>query len=108
LDGTTATIDGGAPFPTPDLNKITFSATIILTTAHGQLKGKRIFLFDVVTGLGTDMTGIDGSASTGMFTGATGVLYVNAIRTISVAQGPYHSVVEGRICLAHDIDRPNR
>lgn len=38
-------------FPTPDLNKITFSATIVLTTAHGRLEGRRAALFEVVTGL---------------------------------------------------------
>jgi hypothetical protein len=92
LDGTTATVDSSTSLPTPDLNKITFSATITLTTAHGQLKGKRVFLFDVVTGFGTDMSDIDGDTSTGIFARATGVLYVNAIRTVTVAQGPYYSV----------------
>jgi hypothetical protein len=100
LDGTTVATFNSGSLPTPDPNKVTFSSTITLTTGHGELKGRRVYLFDVVTGLGTDMSDIDGSASTGIFAGATGVIYVNAIKTITVAQGPYYSVVQGRICFA--------
>lgn len=100
LDGTTATVDSSAPFPTADLNKVSFSSTITYTTHHGQLKGKILFIFDVITGLGTGMSDIDGNASTGIFAGATGVLFVNTFRADTVAQGPYYSVVYARVCFA--------
>jgi hypothetical protein len=108
LDGTTLTVDDSVPFPTPDLNKVTFSTTITLTTDHGQLRGKRVTIFDVVTGFGTDMSDIDGSASTGIFAGATGVLYVNGFRADTLAQGPYHSVVYARVCFAEGAGRPDK
>jgi hypothetical protein len=70
-----------------------------ITTPHGELRGiGRTYLFDVVTGKGTDVTDIDSDASTGVFAGATGVLYTNLLKSESVATGPYHSVVVGRIC----------
>ena len=97
-----------AAFPTPDLNKVSFSSAFTFTTAHGELKGKALFVFDVITGLGSSVSEIDGSTSTGMFAGATGVLFVNTFRADTVAQGPYYSVVNGRICLAHGIDRSDR
>jgi hypothetical protein len=101
LDGTTATVDSSAAVPTPDASKVSFSSAVTFTTAHGQLKGKALFLFDVITGLGTGMTDIDGSASTGIFAGATGVLFVNTFRADTVAQGPYYSVAYARVCFAH-------
>jgi hypothetical protein len=101
LDGTTAFLDTSVAFPTADLNKVSFSSAVTLTTAHGQLKGKSSVLFDVISGIGTSMTEFDGSANTGIFAGATGVLFVNTFRADSVAQGPYYSAVYGRVCFAH-------
>jgi hypothetical protein len=75
-------------FPTADLNKIFYSSAVTLTTAHGQLKGKGLVLFDVITGIGTSVSEFDGSTSTGLFAGATGVLFVNTFRADTVAQGP--------------------
>jgi hypothetical protein len=101
LDGTTASVDSSAAFPTADLSKVSFSNALTLTTAHGQLKGKSLFIFDVITGLGTGISDIDGSASTGIFAGATGVLFVNGFRADTVAQGPYYSMVYARVCFEH-------
>jgi hypothetical protein len=108
LDGTTATVDSSAPFPTADLNKVSFSSTLTYTTHHGQLKGKILFIFDVITGLGAGMSDIDGSASTGIFAGATGVLFLNGFKADTVAQGPYYSVVYARICFAPGNEPPDR
>lgn len=100
LDGTTEAVFNSAAYPTPDPNKVTFSSTMTITTDRGELKGARVYLFDFVTGQGVDITNIDPVASTGRFAGATGVLYVNLIKSITVAEGPYVQVVEGRICFA--------
>jgi hypothetical protein len=108
LDGKTATVDSSAPFPTADLNKVSFSSALTYTTHHGQLKGKILFIFDVITGLGTAISDIDGSASTGIFAGATGVLFVNTFRADTVAQGPYYSVINARICFARGNEPPDR
>jgi hypothetical protein len=103
LDGTTVAVFTGDGYPTPDPNKVTFSSTMTLTTGQGQLKGKRrVYLFDFVAGLGVTMTDIDPSASTGIFAGATGVLYINLLKSITVAQGPYYEVVGGQICFARE------
>jgi len=105
LDGTTVSVFNSAAFPSPDPDKVTFSSTFALTTDQGQLKGiRRVYLFDLVTGLGVAMTDIDSTASTGLFAGATGVLYQNIVKSITVA-GPYHELVGGKICFArHDGD----
>jgi hypothetical protein len=106
LDGTMVSVFNSVAYPTPDPNKVTFSSTMTLTTGQGQLKGAgRVYLFDLVTGLGVAMTYIDPSASTGIFAGATGVLYMNLVKSITVAQGPYYEVVGGQICFArHERD----
>jgi hypothetical protein len=59
-----------------------------------------LYLLDLVTGLGVAMTDIDPSTSTGIFAGATGVLYMNIVKSITVAQGPYYEAVGGQICFA--------
>jgi hypothetical protein len=100
LDGTTAFTDSSGPFPTADLNKFSFSSAVTLTTAHGQLKGKGLVIFDVMTGIGTSVTEFDGSTNTGIFAGATGVLFVNTFRSDTVAKGPYYSAIYARICFA--------
>ena len=43
------------------------------------------------------MTDIDPNGSTGIFAGATGVIYVNVLRSVTV-NGPYYQVVTGRVC----------
>lgn len=108
LDGTTATVDSSAPFPTADLNKVSFSSTLTYTTHHGQLKGKILFITDVINGLGTAVSDIDGNASTGIFAGATGVLFLNTFRADTVAQGPYYSVIYARICFVPGNEPPDR
>jgi hypothetical protein len=104
LNGTVEAVFNSGTFTTPDPNKVTFSSTVTITTPHGVLHGiGRVYLFDFVTGRGSDITNIDSESSTGIFAGATGVVYSNLLKTVSVATGPYHSVLTARICLPrHD------
>ena len=61
--------------PTPDPNTVSFTADLTITTNHGQLKARSVFLFDLVTGLWTVIERINPDTSTGRFAGATGVLF---------------------------------
>lgn len=98
LDGTTVAVFYGPGYPTPDLTEVTFASTFVLTTNQGQLKGTRIYLYDLVTGQSTIMMKIDAKESTGIFAGATGLLFFNEIN--NTAQTTFYSVVGGRVCFA--------
>jgi hypothetical protein len=99
LDGKVEAVFNSDVFSTPDPNKVTFSSTMTIVTPRGELRGVgRTYLFDFVTGRGTDVTDIDPDGSTGVFAGTTGVLYTNLLKSVSVATGPYYSAVVGRIC----------
>jgi hypothetical protein len=62
-----------------------------------------VYLFDLVLGLGTAMVVIDPKASTGIFAGATGLLYTMDLKA-NPAQGPppitYYDAVVGHVCFA--------
>lgn len=99
LNGLVEATFNSAVFPTPDPNKVTFSSTMTIITPHGELRGvRRTYLFDFVTGKGSDVTDIDPDGSTGLFAGATGVLYSNLLQSDSVATGPYHSLFVAQVC----------
>lgn len=105
LNGTTLSVFNSDAYPTPDPNKVTFSSTFSLTTNRGQLEGKaRVYLFDLVMGLGTAMVEIDPIASTGVFAGATGLLYTMDLRSTPGPADPppitYYDVVVGQVCFA--------
>jgi hypothetical protein len=101
LDGTTVAVFNSAGFPTPDPTEVTFASTFALTTNQGQLKGSnRVYLLDLVRGIGVSMVKIDPAASTGIFAGATGVLFLDLLRSTTVAVGPYYQVVGGQVCFA--------
>ena len=88
----------GAPYPTPDPTVVNFISTFTLTTIQGQLKGNRLYLLDFVTGQGTTMMKIDPAASTGIFAGATGVLFTNHIKSsIGPLPHTFYSVVGGQV-----------
>lgn len=108
LNGTTVSVDSSTGLPTPDPNVITFTQAMTLTTAQGELKGSRVFLYNVITGWGADMTTIDPAASTGIFAGATGVLYTNLLKFVTLDVGPYYSVVTGKICFTPGNEPPDR
>jgi hypothetical protein len=88
-------------YPTPDPNKITFAATFTLTTIQGILKGKVAILYDIATGQASNMVNIDPSASTGVFAGATGLLFVNTVKaTLGPPPNYYLDLVGGQVCFA--------
>lgn len=101
LDGTTVAVFNSGAFPTPSPTQVTFGSLYTLTTNQGQLQGFATYLLDLVTGQGTVMIKIDPAASTGSFSGATGVLFLNLIQSDTVFFGPYHEQVGGQICFAN-------
>ena len=103
-----ATFDSDG-FPTPVPTAFSYTAAFTLATRHGKLKGTRLFLSDVGTGWSVDMTNIDPGASTGIFAGATGVLYVNQVES-NTAPPPttYRSEVRAVICFARVGEGPDR
>src|SRR5712691_1470759 len=75
LGGTTVSVFNRPGYPTPDPTEVTFASTFTLTTNQGQLKGSnRVYLLDLVRGIGVSMVKIDPAASTGIFAGASGAL----------------------------------
>src|SRR2546425_8667179 len=89
LDGTTVAVFNSPGYPTPDPTQVTFASTFTLTTNQGQLKGtNRVYLFDFVRGQGVSWVKIDPAASTGIFAGATGVLFLDLTKSTTVAVGP--------------------
>jgi len=101
LSGSTLAVFNSDGFPTPVASAFTYTAAFTLATRHGQLKGTRLFLTDTGTGWSLDMTNIDPIASTGMFAGATGVVYVNQIESNTAAPPTkYLSEVRAVICFA--------
>jgi hypothetical protein len=105
LDGTTLVVFTSAGFPTPIPSAFSYTGDHTLTTSRGELKGTRLFITDLATGWGFDMTTIDPNASTGIFAGATGVLYVYL--TESNTDPPptsYVQKIRGVVCFARGMD----
>jgi hypothetical protein len=50
------------------------------------------------------MVKIDSAASSGLFAGDKGVLFLNLISSITVAVGPYYEIVGGQVCFAEEVD----
>ena len=99
LNGTTQTIFTSALTPTPDPNTFSFTDDLTLTTNKGVLRTHNITLFDVANGVFSAIARIDGSASTGDFAGATGVLYINGKTTDGGAT--FQAEITGEICFAN-------
>lgn len=96
LNGTTETVFNG-DFVFPDPTTVSFTGDYSLTTERGVLKTHNVYIFDFARGVGTALYRIDPNVSTGVFVGATGVLYSNGKATDSATvQG--HLV--GEICFA--------
>ena len=108
LNGATQGVIDTAGFPTPDPNKFSYGSPISIATGKGVLKGRRIFVTDVITGLGMDMTDIDPKTSTGMFAGATGVLYVHVNKSVTVEVGPYYQEITAHVCFPQGREAPDR
>jgi hypothetical protein len=104
LNGTTVSVFNSPGYPTPDPTEVTFASTFTLTTNQGQLKGSnRVYLFDLVRGIGVTLVKIDPATSTGIFAGATGMLFIDLLKSTTVAVGPYYQVVGGQVCFAGGI-----
>ena len=88
LNGATLAVFNSDGYPTPVPTAFSYTAAFTLATRHGHLKGTRLFLTDTGTGWSLDMTNIDPDASTGIFSGATGVFYVNQIERNSAPPPP--------------------
>jgi hypothetical protein len=97
LDGTVVAVFYGGGFPTPDPTEVTFASTFTLTTNQGQLKGNRMYLYDFVRNQSTVMMKIDPAASTGIFAGATGVLFNNQSKNTG---NTFYTEVGGQVCFA--------
>jgi hypothetical protein len=106
LNGTTMAVFNSRPFATPVPTQVTFTSTFTLTTSHGQVNGNATYLFDFATGQGTAWVKIDPAAGTGIFAEATGVLFINLLRSDTVQTGPYHELIEAQICFAPGIEPP--
>lgn len=98
LKGTTETVFDSAALPTPDPTTVSYTADLTITTIHGQLKTRNVYLYDFGTGLFTIIGRINPDASTGRFAGATGVLFPSGT---TLADGlTYQSALTGELCLA--------
>ncbi len=102
LSGTTEYVLDTQSFPTPDPNVVTFGAALTITTKHGNVAARVLFLFGVATGTWTSIATIDPTSSTGKFAGATGTLWFPSGTTINLDGGAqaYPSFVTGDVCLA--------
>jgi hypothetical protein len=105
LDGTTLVVFTSVGFPTPIPSAFSYTGSHTLTTSHGELKGTRLFISDLATGWGFDMTTIDPNASTGIFAGATGVLYVYLTKSnTDPAPTSYVNEIRGLVCFARGME----
>jgi hypothetical protein len=101
LNGTTETVYNPAFVITPNPTVVSYVAESTVTTVLGQLKVSNVYLYDFITGVGTVLGRIVPNASTGIFSGATGVLYFNLTQTIGVLPNQsYVSEITGQICFA--------
>ncbi len=98
LNGTYELLNHGGPLSTPDPNSISYTVDWVLTTNQGQLKTNDVGVFDFVTGVFSEIQRIDSAAGTGIFAGATGVLYTNGKTTDGGAT--FQSKITGEICFA--------
>jgi hypothetical protein len=99
LNGTTVEVFPGAPLPTPHPTTVSFTSDFTVTTIHGQLKVANVIAFNFVTGNAAVLGHIDPDASTGIFAGATGVLYI-AGKTLSFEPFTPAGEISGQVCFA--------
>jgi hypothetical protein len=101
LNGETKTVYATGSLPTPDPTTVTFIAVLTLTTNHGQLKTSNVYLYDFRTGLFTILARIKPNTGTGIFAGATGVLFAGGN---TIGGTTYQSEISGEICFPNQID----
>jgi hypothetical protein len=95
LNGRTEIVFNPAASPTLDPTTVSFIGDLTVTTHRGVLKTHDVYLFDFSTAAGTGIHRIDPDASTGLFAGATGVLYDNVRQPGPVT---VEGTVAGAIC----------
>ena len=78
LNGTTERVFNSASLPTPDPTAISFTSDYVVTTRRGVLKTHVVYIYDFLRAVAAAIHRIDPDASSGVFAGATGVLYENA------------------------------
>lgn len=102
LNGTTqfGFTSGFLPAPVP--TAVSFTADYTVTTHNGVLKIHSVYIYDFVRLVAAAISQIDPVASTGVFVGATGVLYFNS--KSADAGVTVQSDITGEICLEHDGD----
>ena len=99
LNGSTLAVLTSAPLPTPDPNIFSFTIAKSFVTDKGMLQTYSPHILEVTTGVGTAFARIDPNASSGIFAGATGILYINFYRNADGVTST--SEVSGEICFAN-------
>ena len=99
LNGTTQAVFTSMFTPTPDPTTFSFTDDLTITTDKGVLTTHNVAIFDVARGVFTAIDRIDPNASTGVFAGATGVLYING----STPDGgmTIQAEITGEVCYAN-------
>jgi hypothetical protein len=97
LNGTALEVFGTAVAPTPDPTTVSFTADFTIATTHGDLNVSNVYILDFVSGVAAIFGRINPTASTGMFAGATGVLYI-AGKTVNFDPFTVQGEVTGEIC----------
>lgn len=99
LNGTTLAVLTSPFFPTPDPNIFSFTIAKSFMTDKGILQTYSPHILEVTSGVGTAFARIEPNASTGVFAGATGILYINFYQNDGGATAT--SEVTGEICFAN-------
>jgi hypothetical protein len=98
LNGTTQFVFTSGFQPTPLPTTVSFTADYTVTTRKGVLRIHSVYVYDFARLVAAAISHIDPLASTGVFAGATGMLYFNARSTDGGVT--VESDISGEICLA--------
>ena len=100
LNGTTADVINFSTFVifTPDPNIFTYLSDTTITTINGQVKVTFVTTQNGATGIFTQWGSINPETSTGIFAGATGVIYMAGKSIGDPANGPFQAEVLGEVC----------
>lgn len=99
LNGTTQAVFTSGFTPTSDPTTFSFTDDLTVTTDKGVLRTHNVAIFDVARGVFSAINRIDTNASTGVFAGATGLLYVNGKTPDGGAT--IQAEITGEICFAN-------
>lgn len=99
LNGTSEAVPVSSFFPTAQANTFSFNISKTFITNKGVLRTLSPHLLDTVSGIGTAFAYINPATSTGIFAGATGVLFVNFTQDLNA--GTANAEITGEICLVN-------